>query len=57
MEVRRSDRSCTLMSGVAEILSASLEVLFFVELVTVSKWQRRGQSVALACTVCLENRT
>jgi len=57
VEVRRSDRSCTLMSGVAEILSASLEVLFFVELVTVSKWQRRGQSVALACTVCLENRT
>jgi hypothetical protein len=29
------------MSGVAKILSASLEVLFFVELVTVSKWGRR----------------
>jgi hypothetical protein len=42
VEVQRSDRSCSLMSGVDEILSASLEVLFFVELVTVSKWRSRG---------------
>jgi hypothetical protein len=30
------------MSGVVEILSASLEALFFVELVTVSKWRIGG---------------
>ena len=40
--VQRSDRYCLLMSGVAELLSASLEVLLFMQLVSVSKWRSRG---------------
>ena len=33
--MQRSDRSCLLMSVVAELLSASVEVPFFMELVAV----------------------
>jgi hypothetical protein len=40
VEVKLSDRSCSLMSRVAEILSASLEALFFVELVIEMADQR-----------------
>jgi hypothetical protein len=47
------------MSGVAELLSASLKVLLFMKLDPVSKWRSRGLSsdVPLDCAICSENMT
>lgn len=42
------------MSGVAEILSASREVLFFMEPVIVSKYRNRGFSPDLSHYAALD---